>query len=264
MDNYFAEIYQNLRKAIDENYLIEDIEDYSVFNASFIMDEFKYIRFDKDNLMLGIYRVGSYQHGFYSQPYVHRTTIDGDYDPSLVEIPQKKTFLQKLHLAKSPKPEYRISHKYKSNLSIDKIISEKMITEIPSPIQYTILDYWNGDGIWELFLLDNLRYILPVFGHGIYSRRSFISSVEDLQGLPEVIRNKAIKLRTNLLPHVVHSAGNTAEITVCYFNKWKGLVRWTSRYMHGSDNNSNVIANRIIYPEDNYEVIIPSDCGVRY
>lgn len=264
MDNYFSEIYQNLRKVIDENYLIEDIEDYSVFNASFIMDEFKHIRFEKDNLMLGIYRIGSYRLGFYSSPYVHKTKIDGEYEPKLVEIPQKKSIMQKLHLVKSPKPEYRVSHKYKPNLSIDKIISENMITEIPSPIQHTVVDNWKGDGIWELFLLDNLRYILPTFGHGNYSNRQFISSVEDLDGLPKSIRNQVGKLYINFLPNAIYKNGDTVEISICYFNEWEGFVQWTSRYMNCSGSNYNVIANRIISPEDNYEVLIPYDCGIRY
>lgn len=264
MDNYFPEIYQNLRKVIDENYLIEDIEDYSVFNASFIMDEFKHICFEKDNLMLGIYRVGSYQLGFYSSPYVHKTKIDGEYEPTLVEIPQKKSIMQKLHLAKSPKPEYRLSNKYKVNLSIDKILSTDLIEGIPSPIQHTIVDYWKGDGIWELFLLDNLRYLLPAFGHGIYTRRHFITSTEDLLDLPELVRNKAFRLQPNLLPLAIYKGGDTVEISICYFNKWEGLVRWTTRYMHCSDSGTNVMANKIISPEDNYEVLIPYDCGIRY
>lgn len=264
MNEYFPKIYHNLCKAIHKNYLIEDIEDYSVFNASFIMDEFKHICFEKDNLMLGIYRVGSYQLGFYSSPYVHKTKIDGEYEPTLVEIPQKKSIMQKLHLAKSPKPEYRLSNKYKVNLSIDKILSTDLIAGIPSPIQHTIVDYWKGDGIWELFLLDNLRYLLPTFGHGIYSHRQFLSSTEDLLDLPEQVRNKVFKLQINLLPLAIYKHEDTVEISICYFNEWEGLVRWTARYCHFSENGTNVIANRIISPEDNYEILLPYDCGKRY
>lgn len=263
MANYFSQIYAKLSESISNNFFIEDIDDYSIFDASFITREFSHIKFDKDFLQLGIFRIGTSARGFYCAPYLHMKEVHGDYEPSLEEIPQKKSFLQKIKLAKSPKPEYRISHKYKASLSIDGIIPENLTKDIPSPIQHTILDNWFGDGIWEFFILDNLKYMLPAFGSGVYRQCTFISSPEDLLNLPKEVRRAAFNLPVDLMPSVVYK-NDSAIISICCFNKWEGLMHWTLRYCNCSNLKENVRVNRIIYPADEEEVLLEYDCGIRY
>lgn len=263
MTNYFAKKYKEVLDAISSNFFIEDVEDYSIFDASFISDVFEHIRFQKEFLQLGIYRVSTSSMGFYCAPYLHSQKVQGEYEPTLVEIPYKKSFLQKIGLSKSPKPEYRISNKYKSSLSIDEIIPENLTKEIPSPIQHTILDDWFGDGIWEIFILDNLQFMLPSFGTGIYRSRSFISTSEDLLKLPNEISRAAFSLPFDLMPSVDYKNG-TATIAICYFNEWEGLVKWTLRYSTCCDTNSPVMLNRVLYPSDERKVLFKYDCGTRF
>lgn len=263
MANYFSQIYEKLSESISNNFFIEDIDDYSIFDASFITREFSHIKFDKDFLQLGIFRIGTSARGFYCAPYLHMKEVHGDYEPSLEEIPQKKSFLQKIKLAKSPKPEYRISHKYKASLSIDGIIPENLTKDIPSPIQHTILDNWFGDGIWEIFILDNLKYMLPAFGSGVYRQCTFISSPEDLLNLPKEVRRAAFNLPVDLMPSVVYK-NDSAIISICCFNEWEGLMHWTLRYCTCSNLKENVHVNRITYPADEEEVLLEYDCGIRY
>lgn len=263
MANYFSYIYNKVLESISNNFFIEDIDDYSVFDASFITREFNHIKFDKDFLQLGIFRVGTSAMGFYCAPYLHMKEVRGDYEPTLEEIPQKKSFLQKIKLVKSPKPEYRISHKYKASLSIDRIIPENLTKDIPSPIQHTILDDWFSDGIWEIFILDNLKYMLPAFGPGAYRHRSFISSSEDLLKLPKEISRAAFNLPTNLMPSVEYVNGS-AIISICYFNEWEGLVQWKLRYATCCDTKMPVALNRVIYPADEQNVLIKYRSSTRF
>ena len=263
MANYIAQIYKEVLESISNNFFIEDIDDYSIFDASFITRNFRHIKFKKDFLQLGIYRVSTSRMGFYCAPYLHMQEVRGDYEPSLVEIPQKKSFLQKIKLVKSPKPEYRISHKYKASLSIDGLIPENLTAEIPSPIQHTILDNWYGDGIWEIFILDNLKFMLPAFGPGAYRHRTFITSSDDLLKLPKEVSKAAFNLPMDLMPAVEYKNG-MAIITICYFNDWEGLIQWKLRYSTCCDTNEPVALNRVIYPADEQNVLVKYRSSTRY
>lgn len=263
MSTYLSQLLDKVKKSISDHIFIEDIDDYAVFDASFIFDNFQNLRYDKDFLQLGIYRVGKHHSGFFCAPYTHMKEVRGDYEPTLEEIPYKKSFLQKIGLAKSPKPEYKITHPYKASLSIDGIIPEPLTKEITPAIQHVLINNWFGDGIWDLFILSNLKYILPAFGHGIYKQRDFITSSEDLLNLPPEIRNQAFNLTSDLMPTVKYE-NNTAIITIHYFNKWKGLVRWKLRYATYDDSKLSVYANRVIFPADEETVLIPYDCGTRF
>ena len=263
MATYFSQIYQEVLDSISKNFFIEDLEDYSIFDASFISRNFRHIKFEKDFLQLGIYRVATSRMGFYCAPYLHMQDVRGEYEPSLVEIPQHKSFLQKIGLAKSPKPEYRISDKYKASLSIDAIIPENLTSEIPSPIQHTILDDWFGDGIWEIFILDNLKYILPAFGPGAYRRRSFITSSDDILKLPKEVAKAAFNLTMDLMPSVEYK-NDSAILTICFFNDWEGVIQWRLRYSTCCDTNKPVVVNRVIFPAEEQKTLVRYSSNTRY
>lgn len=263
MSTYLSQLLDKVSKSISDHIFIEDIDDFSVLDASFIFDNFQNLRYDKDFLQLGIYRVGKLHTGFYCSPYTHMKEVWGDYKPLIEEIPQKKSFLQKIRLVKPPKPEYKISYPYKASLSIDGIIPETISKDITPAIEHVLVDNWFGDGIWDLFLMDNLCCILPAFGHGMYKHRDFITSSEDILNLPIEIRNKAFSLKSDLMPSVRYE-NNTAIITIHYFNNWEGLVRWKLRYCTCDDSKATVYANRVIFPTDKETVLIPYDCGIRY
>ena len=263
MSVYLSNLVNKVNERIAENFLFGEPDYYAIYDASFILDLFNHVKFDNKNLQLGIYRVGKNGPGFYCAPYVHLNKLIGDYSPMLEEVPFKKNFLQKLGFIKTPKPEYRVSNNYDVSLSIDGIIQETMIGSIPSPLQHALIGDWNGDGIWDTFLLDNLQYILPTFGHGAYVKRKLITCPEDFHDLPIEIRVKAKHLSHGLLPKVEYSK-NLATITICYFNKWEGLVQWCLNYYTFDDSISPLYANRMILPEDRYHIIVPYDCGIRF
>lgn len=263
MCTYLSQIIPLIEKSISEKMIIDDIDDFAVFNASFIFDNFQHLEFDNPFLQLGIYRVGKYESGFYCQPYVHYWAVSGDYYPYLEEIPAKKTFLQKIGLAKSPKKEYRITSKYKSGLSINEIIPEELTKYIPSPLHHIIVKDWYRAGIWEAFVLDNLRYMLPAFGHGNYKYRKFITSLDDLQDLPDAVKDKTAFLRSNILPAIWYE-DTTATITVHYFNNWEGLVRWDVEYTTCADDFTAVCVQHVVSPKEKKTVLIPYDCRRRF
>lgn len=189
--------------------------------------------------------------------------MTSDYSPKLEEVAYKKSLLQKIGLSKSPRPEYKVSEEYKENMSIDGIIPESMIGSIPSPLHHAIIFDWKGDGMWDVFLLDNLKYLLPTIGRGAYIQRKLITSARDIHNLPGDMPLKALNLRYNLLPNVKYEKG-LATITIHYFNEWEGLVKWKLSYYTFDDSLNPLYTNRIVLPADKYDVIIPYDCGIRF
>lgn len=263
MSEYLSDLLRNINDSIAENFLFGELDYYAIYDASFILNLLGHVKLDNTNLQLGIYRIGEYHSGFYCAPYVHLNKLDGDYSPKLEEVPCKKTFLQKIGLSKSPKPEYKVSEDYDVNLSIDGIIPESMIDSIPSPLHHALISNWHGEGIWDVFLLDNLQYVLPTFGHGAYTVRKFITCNKDIQELPKEIVMKTLNLSPDLMPTVKYHEGG-ATITIHYFNKWEGLVKWVLNYYTFDDSLNPLYANRVMSPSDRYDVIIPYDCGIRF
>lgn len=263
MSEYLNQTYQEVLQSIKDNIYIQDTEDYNVFDASFITHNLRHITFVKDFLILGIYRVEVSRMGFYSAPYVHMKNVQGSYEPRFEEIPVKKTFLQKLKLASSPKPEYRLANKYKASLSIEEIIPQNVADEIPLPSQSILVDDWKGEGLWDVFIMDNLKYILPAFGSGNYKERKFITNREQLLHLPPDVSRSAFNLTFDLMPKIEYKK-DMAIFDIVYFNEWEGLVRIKSKYSNPSDKETNVIANKLVYPEDEKTVLIGYKSTKRY
>ena len=70
--------------------------------------------------------------------------------------------------------------------------------------------------------------------------------------------------RSVYLPFIEFEANGQVNITVHYFNKWKGLVKWTSRYVTLDDverGNSVCCYNKLIQPGDAEVTVISYDCG---
>ena len=261
MNNYLDNTYKNILQSIKDNYNINDVSDYNVYDATFLSEQFKHIRFTDKSLVLGVYRVTVNAMGFYSAPYLHTREVEDVYNPKLKRI--HKSFFQIFKSSKPKNREYKPSYGYNINLLIEKAIPEDIAKYIPSPISNSILDYFEGDGIWDIFLLDNLKYILPAFGPGIYIHRHFITRKEDVMRLPEGIIELIPKLHIDILPQVIYQKSQVT-LRICYFNKWVGLVRLYSSYAIDLGNKSNVI----VYKPESFikekQILIRYDCGTRY
>lgn len=272
--NIYKEIYDSLKKAIKDNYEIDDLSDFVITDASFLLDCFKHIKFDEKKV-LGIFcqMYCDSQMGFYSVPYVHRANATEPYYPEVKMLKPrrqvKETFLQKIGLSSSGKwldAEYSVSEEYSPKKIIVNTLNSQQAKSVNLPSHY-ITGHWTEECAWEVFLLDNLKYFLPSFGSGAYMHRELICSLEDLLELPQQVQDGVLLSDAHLLPHFVYGQ-NMVKVVVHYFSKWKGLVKWTIPYVTAdeiiSTRNTICCYNKTILPAEKEEVIVKYDCGTRY
>lgn len=273
--NYFGKTYKAVKQIIADNYKINCEDDFNIIDANFLLEPFTTIQINP-NKTLGIYRhlygekpMG----GFYSQPYFHDTDAKEEYYPNVkCESPRKairETLLQKLHLASCTQYKdaiYSTAENYKPSKIILKKLDSQQSKSVDLPSKY-ITARWNEHSAWEVFLLDHLKYFLPTLGHANYVQRELICLEEDLDNLPTSIISEMCADRSVYLPFIEFDANGQVNITVHYFNKWKGLVKWTSRYVTLDDverGNSVCCYNKLIQPGDAEVTVISYDCGTRY
>ena len=107
---------------------------------------------------------------------------------------------------------------------------------IPSVFDY--VDYeFNEQSIWELFLLHEAWRYMPLCWHAGYARTDYIFEWADLE---RMVSRKIIDHRTNqditqkvaayinddsVLPKVTMQSDHEADITICYWNNWRGLAK---------------------------------------
>ena len=85
---------------------------------------------------------------------------------------------------------------------------------------------------WQIYLLTSATYLLPTYWHGEYIRREYILCERDLKNIRgfhgerifERLDITPILENYDILPRV-ELEGNTAHVTCCYWNNWKGLIR---------------------------------------
>lgn len=273
MENKFAQVYTSLLKTIKDNYEIDELDDYNIIDASFLLEAFPHLNFDKKKV-LGVFRqmYCDSQMGFYSVPYFHRATAEEEYFPEVKMLKPrrqaKETFWQKIGFSSSGKwldAEYSVSEDYTPKKLIYETLNSQQAKSVDLPSQ-SITSNWNDICAWEVFLLDNLKYFLPAFGSGLYMYRELICSSERLLKLPQEVRDNILLSDEGLLPHFEYSNG-MVRIIVHYFNKWEGLVKWTVPYCTVDDiatPDSLCCYNKLIMPGETKEVIVRYDCGTRY
>ena len=248
VESSLIETLQALKDTVAENIQIKGLEDFNIIDASFVLNALSSLKLEEGKT-LGIYRHG-YLGGtrdFYSAPYVHDSDASMEFVPRIKQyVPQKKKqgFFQRLFSPaenSSVRVEYFSDDEYASNMLIYDVIHEVATKSIPTPSKHIIMP-WNEQAVWEAFLLDNLKYLLPSMGHGNYERRKFICSYEDVEQLPVNIVGDIKRQKVDIRPKI-DIVGNNANITCFSFNKWSGLEKWEYTYIaSGSDNGKVKVA----------------------
>ena len=112
-------------------------------------------------------------------------------------------------------------------------------------------------GVWQLYLLERLHTVLPLWWHGGYNRRKFILRESDID---EIIPLKfhdlsELKRRGKLMPCVTAGSDERSlVVNCCYWNDWEGLVRQSVEY--------KLENGHVISEENSREVLYQFHCGM--
>ena len=243
MNQEFADIYENLKLTISQNIDFEGSEDdLCIEDASFIMNVLSQLEIER-GYVLGLYPHGyslgtieSNYRNYYTMPYVHKENATKYFSPELKSTqPPKKTWLQRLHLAKCEpwEKEYYSSDEYSSDMLIPELLIDVLAKSVPSPLEYVRLNR-EEEAIWEVFLLDKLKHFLPTFNHGNYIRKNLICVPSDIDRLPNYVKDYiAYCCRSHdvekIFPKIEFSK-DEIMVKCCYFNQQEGLIMWKTSY----------------------------------
>lgn len=251
--------YRALLASIKENYKIETLYDFDMFDATFLLEALPALTIEPGKT-LGLYRRQDdiVDRSFIASPYIHNHNADRAFEPIITPI--KPTLAQRLGVAKQPYEEgsVSISLYYSPEYLINNVVDRRISRHIPKPSQHILLPY-KREAFWQLFLLDNIEYFLPKFDHGAYLTRSVIFSTADIDS---AIRHQAI---TNL-PDIdytpqVSIKGDIVTIVCIYFNQWKGLVKWSSSYRIVPHN--SLVQLTLLPDSISNTILMKYDCGIR-
>lgn len=255
----YESIYRTLLARIKENYKIETLYDFDMFDAAFLLEALPDLTIEPGKT-LGLYRRQDdiVDRSFIASPYIHNHNADRAFEPVITPI--KPTLAQRLGVAKQPYEEgsVSISHYYSPEYLIQKVVDRRIAKHISKPSQHILLPN-KLEAFWQLFILDNIEYFLPKFDHGAYHSRAIIFSTADIDS---AIRYQAI----SNLPGIdytpnVSIKGDIVTITCIYFNQWKGLVRWNSSYRIVPHN--SLVQLTLLPASICNTVLIKYDCGIR-
>lgn len=251
--------YRALLASIKENYKIETLCDFDMFDATFLLEALPDLTIEPGKT-LGLYRRQDdiVDRSFIASPYIHNHNADRVFEPIITPI--KPTLAQRLGVAKQPYEEgsVSISLYYSPEYLINNVVDRRISKHIPKPSQHILLPNKN-EAFWQLFLLDNIEYFLPKFDHGAYLTRSVIFSTADIDS---AIRYQAIAN----LPDIdytpqVSIKGDIVTIVCIYFNQWKGLVKWSSSYRIVPHN--SLVQLTLLPASISNTILIKYDCGYR-
>lgn len=251
--------YRALLASIKENYKIETLYDFDMFDATFLLEALPALTIEPGKT-LGLYRRQDdiVDRSFIASPYIHNHNADRAFEPIITPI--KPTLAQRLGVAKQPYEEgsVSISLYYSPEYLINNVVDRRISKHIPKPSQHILLPNKN-EAFWQLFLLDNIEYFLPKFDHGSYLTRSVIFSTADIDS---AIRYQAIAN----LPDIdytpqVSIKGDIVTIVCIYFNQWKGLVKWSSSYRIVPHN--SLVQLALLPASISNTILIKYDCGIR-
>ncbi|MCR5039043.1 MAG: hypothetical protein K6A94_06870 [Bacteroidales bacterium] len=266
----FATTYQTLLKTIEENYAIENTDDFDMIDASFVFDVLDLLQIQHGKT-LGFYRRQDdiVDRSFVASPYVHNTNADKVYNPII--IPKKKTLFQRLGMSSEPYKEgdFTISESYSTEYLLRGIVDRRVLKDIYGGSNLRIDQYISlpikEEAVWQMFLLDNIEYFLPKFDHGVYKDRKLIFTSNDTKDLPASIQQYVQRNDNKINPIIqINEAEELASVQCTYFNKWRGLVKWTCYYhLFGGHDKSLIRMSHIKHMETN-DILVKYDCGIRY
>ena len=277
MNQEFANIYESLKLTISRDIVFERSEDdLCIEDASFIMNVLSQLEIEQ-GYVLGLYPHGyslgtieSNDENYYTMPYVHKENATKFFSPELKTTqPPKKTWLQRLHLAKCEpwEKEYYSSDEYSPDMIISELLIDVLAKSVPSPLEYVRLNR-EEEAIWEVFLLDKLKHFLPTFNHGNYIRRNLICAPSDIGQLPDYVKDHIAQYCRmhdveKLFPKIDFSDDGII-VKCCYFNWQKGLIMWQIPYLWTDKGNGK---GRVVSPSqfsENENVLIPIKEVIRY
>jgi len=266
----FATTYQTLLKTIEENYAIENTDDFDMIDASFVFDVLDLLQIQHGKT-LGFYRRQDdiIDRSFVAAPYVHNTDADKVYNPIIT--PKKKTLFQRLGMSSEPYKEgdFTISESYSTEYLLRGIVDRRVLKDIFGGSNLRIDQYISlpikEEAVWQMFLLDNIEYFLPKFDHGAYKDRKLIFTSNDTKDLPASIQQYVQRNDNKINPIIqINEAEELASVQCTYFNKWRGLVKWTCYYhLFGGHDKSLIRMSNIKHMETN-DILVKYDCGIRY
>ena len=277
MNREFANIYENLKLTISQKIDFEGSEDdLCIEDASFIMNVLSQLEIER-GYVLGLYPHGyslgtieSNYRNYYTMPYVHKENATKYFSPELKSTqPPKKTWLQRLHLAKCEpwEKEYYSSEEYSPDMLIPELLIDVLAKSVPSPLEYVRLNR-EEEAIWEVFLLDKLKHFLPTFNHGNYIRKNLICVPSDIDRLPNYVKDYiAYCCRSHdvekIFPKIEFS---TEEIMVkcCYFNQQEGLIMWKTSYRWIDMGGGTGKVESLLLPFGCEDVLVPVKEIIRY
>lgn len=277
MNTVFANIYENLKLTISQNIAFEGSEDVlCIEDASFIMNALSQLEIEQ-GYVLGLYphgyslgEIDSNYRNYYTMPYVHKENATKFFSPELKTTqPPKKTWLQRLHLAKCEpwKKEYYSLDEYSPDMLIPELLIDVLAKSVPSPLEYVRINR-EEEAIWEVFLLDKLKHFLPTFNHGNYIRRNLICAPSDIDRLPNYIKDyiaHCCRMHDveKIFPKVEFS-DDRILVTCCYFNQQKGLIMWKTSYHWTDMGGGKGKVERLSVPHNIEDVLVPVKEIVRY
>ena len=278
MNQEFADIYENLQLTISQNIAFEGSEDdLCIEDASFIMNVLNQIEIEQ-GYVLGLYPHGyslgtieSNYENYYTMPYIHKKNATKYFSPELKTTqPPKKTWLQRLHLAKCEpwKKEYYPSEEYSPDMLIPELLIDVLAKSVPSPLEYVRLNR-EEEAIWEVFLLDKLKHFLPTFNHGNYIRRNLICSPSDIDSLPDYVKDyiaHCCRMHDveKIFPKIDFYSDDGIIVKCCYFNWQKGLIMWKNPYNWIDMGGGTGKVESLLLPFGCEDVLVPVKEIIRY
>lgn len=136
---------------------------------------------------------------------------------------------------------------------------------VPAPAEersYKIFSHIHVDdtlmGAWQALLLSQLWHVLPFWWHGLYDKRCYIFTREDLEQLATAPRKDCRKLTLNpndytVSPECVDVGNGCYYFTWCYWGEWGGLIRETHQVCIHDDKATILFFNK--------ETLHHYDCG---
>ncbi len=123
--------------------------------------------------------------------------------------------------------------------------------------QHLFVD-WSEMGVWQAYLLSKATALLPVIWHGGYGKKIFLFSKNDIFKYKTLCYRKINldDLDDNLSPKITIE-GNTATVSCCFWNNWKGLYRETQKIIYKNGKVEFIGDSQI-------HVLYAYDCGSRY
>lgn len=263
-------LYKSLLKIVEKNYKTDTLADFDLINASFVFDVLDLLKIQHGKT-LGFYRRQDdiIDRSFVAAPYVHNTDADKVYNPIIT--PKKKTLFQRLGMSSEPYKEgdFTISESYSTEYLLRGIVDRRVLKDIIGGSNLRIDQYISlpikEEAVWQMFLLDNIEYFLPKFDHGAYKDRKLIFTSNDTKDLPASIQQYVQRNDNKINPIIqINEAEELASVQCTYFNKWRGLVKWTCYYhLFGGHDKSLIRMSNIKHMETN-DILVKYDCGIRY